>query len=63
MLSRPLGDFKATVNSVPFPLPFKFLSLTTCTLVPYKPLKPPLILVQPQLIQSGPNLCMMQLLH
>lgn len=45
-----------------FPLPLKSLSLTTCTLIPYKPLKASLILVQPQLIQSGPNLCRVQLL-
>lgn len=57
-----LGVSQPAVNSAPFPLPFKSLNSTTCTLVPYKLLKASLILVEPQLIQSGPNRCNVRLL-
>lgn len=39
-----------------------FAASTTCTFIPHKPLKASLIVVQPQLIQSAPNLHRVQLL-
>lgn len=51
-----LGLFYSLPTRFHFLCLSNFAASTTCTFIPHKPLKASLIVVQPQLIQSAPNL-------